>query len=200
MDKALQFPGVSNAWTMPIKARIDMLVTGIRTPVGVKVFGTDLGEMDEAGATDRSVVRNVPGTTSAFAERVEGGYYLEIEPDREALARYGLMVGDLQEMIATALGGETVTTTVEGRERYSVNVRYPRDLRSDPQAIAARCWSRCRAAARCRSARSPRSACAAARPGSAPRTRSSRSTSMSICRTAISAAMSPTRRRRSPNR
>jgi Cu(I)/Ag(I) efflux system membrane protein CusA/SilA len=136
MDKALQFPGVSNAWTMPIRARIDMLATGIRTPVGVKVFGTDLIEMERIGRQIESVLRKVPGTSSAYAERVIGGYYLDIVPDREALGRYGLAVGDVLDVIATALGGETVTTTVEGRERYGVNIRYPRDLRSSPQAIA----------------------------------------------------------------
>jgi Cu(I)/Ag(I) efflux system membrane protein CusA/SilA len=136
MDKALQFPGVSNAWTMPIRARIDMLSTGIRTPVGVKVFGTDLAEMERLARRIEQVLRSVRGTASAYAERVIGGYYLDITPDRDALARYGLMVGDVQEVIATALGGEAVTTTVEGRERYTVNVRYPRDLRSNPQAIA----------------------------------------------------------------
>jgi Cu(I)/Ag(I) efflux system membrane protein CusA/SilA len=136
MDRALQFPGVSNAWTMPIKARIDMLSTGIRTPVGVKVFGTDLADMERLAREIERVVKTVPGTTSAYAERVIGGYYLDITPDREALSRYGLMMGDAQEAIATALGGEAVTTTVEGRERYTVNIRYPRDLRSNPQAIA----------------------------------------------------------------
>jgi Cu(I)/Ag(I) efflux system membrane protein CusA/SilA len=136
MDKALQFPGVSNAWTMPIKARIDMLSTGIRTPVGVKVFGTDLAEMERIARAVEQVVKAIPGTTSAYAERVIGGYYLDITPSRDSLARYGLMVGDVQDVIATALGGDTVTTTVEGRERYTVNIRYPRDLRSNPQAIA----------------------------------------------------------------
>jgi Cu(I)/Ag(I) efflux system membrane protein CusA/SilA len=136
MDKALQFPGVSNAWTMPIRARIDMLSTGIRTPVGVKVFGNDLGEIEKVARQVEATLRTVPGTSSAYAERVIGGYYLEIIPDREALGRYGLSVGDVQDVIATALGGETVTTAVEGRERYGVNIRYPRDLRSSPQAIA----------------------------------------------------------------
>ncbi|MFZ1090559.1 MAG: CusA/CzcA family heavy metal efflux RND transporter, partial [Xanthobacteraceae bacterium] len=136
MDKSLQFPGVSNAWTMPIKARIDMLSTGIRTPVGVKVLGTDLGEMEKLARQIEAVIRTVPGTTSAYAERVIGGYYLNIDPDRAQLARYGLMVGDLQNLIAMALGAEPVTTTVEGRERYTVSIRYPRDYRSDPQAIA----------------------------------------------------------------
>ncbi len=136
MDKALQFPGVSNAWTMPIKARIDMLSTGIRTPIGIKVFGKDLSEMESLAREIETVVKEVPGTTSAFAERITGGYYLNIEPDRTQLARYGLAVGELQDVIGQALGGEMVTTTVEGRERFGVTVRYPRELRSDPQQIA----------------------------------------------------------------
>ncbi|MBI2313941.1 MAG: efflux RND transporter permease subunit [Betaproteobacteria bacterium] len=136
MDAALQFPGVANAWTMPIKARIDMLSTGIRTPIGIKVFGKDLNEMERLAQEIEAVVKTVPGTTSAFAERITGGYFLNVEPDRMALARYGLAVGDLQDVVATALGGEMVTTTVEGRERFGVIVRYPRELRNDPQAIA----------------------------------------------------------------
>jgi len=136
MDKSLQFPGVSNAWTMPIKARIDMLSTGIRTPVGVKVFGTDLGEMEKLARKIEAVIRNVPGTTSAYAERAISGYYLNVDPDRAQLARYGLMVGDVQSVIAMALGAEPVTTTVEGRERYTVSIRYPRDYRADPESIA----------------------------------------------------------------
>jgi Cu(I)/Ag(I) efflux system membrane protein CusA/SilA len=136
MDKSLQFPGVSNAWTMPIKARIDMLSTGIRTPVGIKVLGTDLAEMDKLARQIEAVMRTVPGTTSAYAERAIGGYYLNIDPDRAQLARYGLMVDDLQSMVSMALGAEPITTTVEGRERYTVSIRYPRDYRSDPQAIA----------------------------------------------------------------
>lgn len=136
LDKALQFPGVSNAWTMPIKARTDMLATGIRTPVGIKVLGTDLAEMEKLARQVEAAVKTVPGTSSVYAERVIGGYYLDIVPNREALARYGLMVSDVQDTVSSALGGETITTTVEGRERYGVNLRYPRDLRSDPQAIA----------------------------------------------------------------
>ncbi|MGE5791327.1 MAG: efflux RND transporter permease subunit [Bacteroidota bacterium] len=136
MDQALQFPGIANAWTMPIKARTDMLSTGIRTPIGIKVFGPDLGGLERVAREIEAAVRTVPGTASAFAERVMGGYYLNIEPDRAALARYGLMIDDVQELVATALGAEAVTTTVEGRERYTVNVRYPRAFRSDPQAIA----------------------------------------------------------------
>ncbi len=135
LDKALQFPGISNAWTMPIKARIDMLSTGIRTPIGIKVFGKDLGEMEKLAKEIEAVVKTVPGTTSAFAERLTGGSYLNIEPDREQLARYGLSVGELLEVIGTALGGEMVTTTVEGRERFGVTVRYPRELRTSPEQI-----------------------------------------------------------------
>lgn len=136
MDQALQFPGVANSWTMPIKARLDMLSTGIRTPVGIKVFGKDLGEIEKLAREIEAVVKTVPGTTSAFAERITGGFYLDIEPDREQLARYGLIMGDLLEVVGTALGGELVTTTVEGPERYAVQVRYPRELRSTPQQIA----------------------------------------------------------------
>jgi Cu(I)/Ag(I) efflux system membrane protein CusA/SilA len=136
MDKALQFPGVANAWTMPIKARIDMLATGIRTPVGVKVIGPDLNVIEKLAREIEGAIKTVPGTSSAFAERIIGGYYLDIEPNRSELARYGLMIGDVQRVIASALGAETVTTTVEGRERYGVSLRYPRDVRSDPQAIA----------------------------------------------------------------
>ena len=136
LDKSLQFPGISNAWTMPIKARIDMLATGIRTPVGVKVIGRDLKVIEGLAREIEAAIKTVPGTSSAFAERIIGGYYLEIEPDRTALARYGLMVGDVQQVISSAVGAETVTTTVEGRERYAVSLRYPRDVRSDPDSIA----------------------------------------------------------------
>jgi Cu(I)/Ag(I) efflux system membrane protein CusA/SilA len=122
---------------MPIKARIDMLSTGIRTPVGIKVFGRNLEEMEKLAREIEAVVKAVPGTSSAYAERITGGYYLEIEPDREALARYGILVGDLQDVIAAALGGEMVTTAVEGRERFGVSLRYPRELRDDPRKIAA---------------------------------------------------------------
>jgi Cu(I)/Ag(I) efflux system membrane protein CusA/SilA len=136
MDAALQFPGVSNAWTMPIRARIDMLSTGIRTPVGVKVFGTDLKEMERIAREIETTLKTVPGTSSAYAERVIGGYYLDIVPDRVALARYGLSIDLVQDVISMALGSETITSTVEGRERYSVAIRYPRAYRSDPNSIA----------------------------------------------------------------
>lgn len=135
MDQALQIPGVTNAWTMPIKNRIDMLSTGIRTPIGVKVFGSDLETLDHIARQIEQTIKTVPGTTSVYAERVTGGHYLNIEPDYTALARYGLTVGDLQEVIGAALGGETITTTVEGRERFGVIVRYPRELRDDPLSI-----------------------------------------------------------------
>lgn len=136
MDAALQFPGVSNAWTMPIRARIDMLSTGIRTPVGVKVYGTDLKEMEKVARDIETVLKAVPRTSSAYAERVIGGYYLDIVPDRTALGRYGLSIDDVQDVIGMALGSEVVTSTVEGRERYGVAIRYPRAFRSDPQSIA----------------------------------------------------------------
>jgi Cu(I)/Ag(I) efflux system membrane protein CusA/SilA len=135
LDQALQFPGVSNSWTMPIKARIDMLATGIRTPIGIKVYGKTLEGIEEVAKQVEAAVKQVPGTTSAYAERITGGYYLNIEPDRLQLARYGLTTGELQEVIGTALGGEMVTTTVEGLERFGVSVRYPRELRSSPQLI-----------------------------------------------------------------
>ena len=136
MDRAVQLPGISNAWTMPIKARLDMLSTGIRTPIGIKVFGNDLAEMERVAKDVEAVVRTVPGTTSAYAERLTGGYYLDIVPDPDALGRYGLTVGEVHDVVAAALGGEVVTTTVEGRERFDVTVRYPRELRDQPEAIA----------------------------------------------------------------
>jgi Cu(I)/Ag(I) efflux system membrane protein CusA/SilA len=138
MDQALRFPGVSNAWTMPIKARIDMLSTGIRTPVGVKVFGPDLAELERIAREVEVAVRQVEGTSSAYAERVNGGYFLEIVPDRERIARYGLSMADVQETVALAIGAAPITTTVEGRVRYDVVLRTPRNFRDDPQAIAER--------------------------------------------------------------
>jgi len=136
MDAALQFPGVANAWTMPIKARTDMLSTGIRTPVGIKVFGNSLSQLEQISREIEAAVRKVPGTTSAYAERLTGGYYLDITPELPQLARYGLSVGEVQDVVASALGGQLVTTTVEGRERFGVIVRYPRELRDTPEQIA----------------------------------------------------------------
>ena len=131
MDQAMQIPGNTNAWTMPIKGRIDMLTTGVRTPIGIKIFGSDLNEIQRIGEAIEKVMKAVPGTRSVFAERVAGGYFVDFTPRREALARYGLTIDDLQDVIMSAIGGETVSTTIEGRERYSINLRYPRDLRTE---------------------------------------------------------------------
>jgi Cu(I)/Ag(I) efflux system membrane protein CusA/SilA len=136
MDVAVAMPGVRNAWTMPIKGRIDMLATGIRTPVGIKIFGPDLAELERIGKAVETAVQMVPGTRSAFAERAVSGYYLDIAIDRAAAARHGLNVGDVQTVIATAIGGMVVTQTVEGRERYAVRVRYPQELRDTPERLA----------------------------------------------------------------
>lgn len=136
MDRAIKFPGVTNAWTMPIKTRLDMLSTGIRTPVGIKVAGSDLQKLQDIGKQIEDVVRSVPGTRSAFAERAATGNYADYEIDRLAAARYGLTVDDVQKVIETAMGGMTITTTVEGLERYPVNLRYPRELRDDPEALS----------------------------------------------------------------
>ncbi len=135
MDQAIQFPGLTNAWTMPIKTRTDMLSTGIKTPVGIKVSGPDLEKLQQIGEEIEAVVRKVPGTLSAFAERAVGGNYLDIEIDRKQVARYGLTVGDVQDVIEIAMGGMPVTTTVEGLERYPVNLRYARELRDTPEAL-----------------------------------------------------------------
>jgi Cu(I)/Ag(I) efflux system membrane protein CusA/SilA len=129
MDEATRFPGTTNAWTMPIKTRIDMLTTGVRTPVGVKVFGADLGEIERLGVELESVLKAVAGTRSVFAERTAGGYFLDFELKRDELARYGLTVDEANMVVMSAVGGEPVTTTVEGRERYTVSVRYARELR-----------------------------------------------------------------------
>ncbi|MDP2904981.1 MAG: CusA/CzcA family heavy metal efflux RND transporter [Candidatus Omnitrophota bacterium] len=131
MDAKMQFPGVSNAWTMPIKARIDMLTTGVRTPVGIKIFGGDLKEIEKIGGHIEMVLKDVPGTRSIYAERTAGGYFVDFDLKREQLARYGISVEEAEMVIMSAVGGETITTTVEGRERYSVNVRYARELRDD---------------------------------------------------------------------
>jgi Cu(I)/Ag(I) efflux system membrane protein CusA/SilA len=136
MDAKVRLVGVTNAWTMPIRGRIDMLATGIRTPVGIKIFGPDLAELERLGRAVEQSVRMVPGTRSAFAERAVSGYYLDIEIDRAAAARHGLNVGDVQVVIATAIGGMTITQTVEGRERYGVRVRYPQELRDTPEKLA----------------------------------------------------------------
>jgi len=135
LDQAIQFPGLTNAWTMPIKTRVDMLSTGIKTPVGIKISGPDLETLSQIGQEVEGVIRTVPGTLSAFAERAVGGNYLDIDIDRREAARYGLTVGDIQHVIETALGGMPVTTTVEGLERYPVNLRYSRELRDNLEAV-----------------------------------------------------------------
>jgi copper/silver efflux system protein len=135
MNDALTMPGIANAWTMPIKARIDMLTTGVRTPLGIKVLGSDLSEIEKVGGQIEMALKDIPGTTSVFAERTTGGYFLDFDLKRDELARYGLTVDDANDVLMSAVGGEPVTTTIEGRERYSVNVRYLRDYRSDIDAL-----------------------------------------------------------------
>jgi copper/silver efflux system protein len=135
MNKAMQFPGWTNAYTMPIKARIDMLSTGVRTPVGIKIMGTDLAQIERVGLALEGLLTPIRGTRSVFYERNEGGLYLDIVPDRDALARYGLTVGDVQRTIEAAIGGAPIGVTVEGRNRFSINVRYPQDLRSDLERL-----------------------------------------------------------------
>ena len=135
MDRALRIPGVTNAWTMPIKARIDMLTTGVRTPVGVKIFGPDLAELERIGARIEALLPDVAGTRSAFAERAAGGYFVDVTPRPEELARLGLTIADLQEVVMFAIGGENVGTVIDGRARYPVNLRYPRELREDLETL-----------------------------------------------------------------
>ncbi|MDQ6999328.1 MAG: CusA/CzcA family heavy metal efflux RND transporter [Mariprofundus sp.] len=135
MDAAIKFPGLANAWTYPIKTRIDMLSTGIKTPIGIKVSGPDLNVLQEVGKSIERAVKTLPETTSAFSDRAAGGYYLDIDIQRDKAARYGLTIGDIEDVIQSAIGGMNVTQTVEGLERYPVNLRYPRDYRSDPDAL-----------------------------------------------------------------
>ena len=135
LNSAIQFPGLTNAWTMPIKTRIDMLSTGIKTPVGIKLMGNDLQTLSDLGEQVEALVRTLPGTLTAFSERVVGGNYLDFTIDRAAAARYGLTVGEVQDIVQTAIGGMNVTQTVEGLERYPVNIRYQRDYRNDLPAL-----------------------------------------------------------------
>lgn len=131
MNSAMQFPGVTNAWTMPIKARIDMLSTGVRTPIGIKIYGGDLKEIERIGSDIEAILKDVKGTRSVFAERAAGGYFVDFDLKREELARYGLSIEDAEMVISSAIGGESINTTIEGRERYPINVRYARELRDD---------------------------------------------------------------------
>ncbi|MBI3182101.1 MAG: efflux RND transporter permease subunit [Myxococcales bacterium] len=135
MNRQMQFPGWTNAWTMPIKTRVDMLTTGIRTPIGIKVFGTDLKEVERVGIALERLIAPIRGTRSVLYERNLGGLYVDIVPDRDAIARYGLTVGDVQRTIEAAVGGTPIAVTVEGRNRFSVNVRYPQDLRNDLEKL-----------------------------------------------------------------
>jgi Cu(I)/Ag(I) efflux system membrane protein CusA/SilA len=135
MNQALKIPGTSNAWTMPIKARVDMLTTGIRTPVGIKIYGADIKKIEDLGTEIEAVLPKVRGTRSVFSERTSGGYFLDFKWNRDELARYGLSIDNAQDVVMSAIGGENVTTTIEGRERYPVNVRYMRDYRSDPDQL-----------------------------------------------------------------
>ncbi|MCH7987058.1 MAG: efflux RND transporter permease subunit, partial [Acidobacteria bacterium] len=135
MDAALKIPGISNSWTMPIKGRIDMLTTGIRTPVGIKILGPDLKVIEKIGEEIERALKDVPGTRNIYAERVVSGYFYDFEIDRRAVARYGLTVGDVQDVIETAIGGKNITSTIEGRERFPINVRYARELRDEPQKL-----------------------------------------------------------------
>jgi Cu(I)/Ag(I) efflux system membrane protein CusA/SilA len=131
MDAQLQIPGVVNAWTMPIKNRIDMLATGIRTPVGIKIFGADVYQIEAIGKQVEAALKNVPGTRSVFSERVAGGYFLDFEIKRDQLARYGLTVQEVQDVISTAIGGEVISTVIDGRARFGISVRYNRDFREN---------------------------------------------------------------------
>ena len=135
LDEVVRFPGLTNSWVMPIKTRIDMLATGIKTPVGIKIAGPDLAVIQEIGQNIEAVVRTVPGTRTVYSERVSGGRYIDITTDRAAAARYGMDVADIQRVVATAIGGMTLTQTIEGLERYPVNIRYPRDLRDSVENL-----------------------------------------------------------------
>lgn len=136
LDRAVEVPGLNRAWTKPVRGRIDMLSTGIRTPVGVKIFGKDLKVIEDIGQQLERVLNTVRGTRSVYAERIVGGYYLDFEPDRQALGRYGLNVGDAQMVVESAIGGMEISQTIEGRERYTINVRYPRELRDNIEKLS----------------------------------------------------------------
>jgi Cu(I)/Ag(I) efflux system membrane protein CusA/SilA len=136
MDQRLQFPGQTNAWTMPIRNRIDMLTTGIRTPVGIKIFGADLNKIEQIGKDIEPIITAIPGTRSVFGERVAGGYFVDFDLNRPVIGRYGLTIEEVQDVIMSAIGGENVSMTIAGRERYPINVRYPRELRDDVDKLA----------------------------------------------------------------
>ena len=135
LDALVKFPGVSNAWGYPIKTRIDMLATGIRTPVGIKIMGPDLATIQQLGQQIETIVKAVPGTTSVYAERTATGRYVDIDIDRVAAGRYGLNIKDVQDIVGSAVGGMTVSYTVEGLERYPINLRYPQDFRDSLEKL-----------------------------------------------------------------
>jgi Cu(I)/Ag(I) efflux system membrane protein CusA/SilA len=135
MEEQLQYPGMPNIWWMPIQTRTEMLSTGIRSKLGVQVFGNSLVEIEEAAIAIERALANVPGTRSAFADRSTGGFYVDVVVNREAAARHGLTVGDVNDVVQIAIGGMNVSETVEGRERYAINLRYARELRDDPEAL-----------------------------------------------------------------
>jgi Cu(I)/Ag(I) efflux system membrane protein CusA/SilA len=137
MDAAIKYPGFANVWVQPIRNRIDMLATGIKTPVGIKIAGPDIKVIEKIGTEIERLVKTIPGTTSAFAERLVGGRYIDVDINRQAAARYGLNIRDIQEVIATAIGGENIGETIEGLERYPINIRYPRELRDSVAALKA---------------------------------------------------------------
>ena len=134
-DRAMRFPGWTNAWTMPIKTRVDMLSTGVRTPIGIKIFGDDLEQIEQIGVQLENVISKIPHTRSVYSDRNTGGFYIDIVPDREAIARYGLTVGDVEDVVESAIGGMPIEVTVEGRNRFTINVRYPRDLRDSIERL-----------------------------------------------------------------
>jgi Cu(I)/Ag(I) efflux system membrane protein CusA/SilA len=135
MDDTLRYPGMPNIWWMPIQTRTEMLSTGIRSPLGIKIFGADLQTIEKTAIEIEKVVAVIPGTRSAFADRSTGGFYLDVDIDREAAARYGVRVADVNEVVQTAIGGMRISETVEGRERYPVSVMYARDFRDDPEQL-----------------------------------------------------------------
>src|SRR5690606_14282370 len=136
LDGLVKIPGVTNAWVMPIKTRIDMLATGIKTPVGIKIAGPELSEIQALGKQLETLLQRVPGTASVYSERVTGGRYIKVDIQRENAARYGLNIADVQQVIATAIGGMNVAQTIEGLERYPINLRYPQDYRDSPEQLA----------------------------------------------------------------
>ena len=138
LDAAVQFPGLTNSWTMPIRTRIDMLATGIKTPIGIKILGPDLDSLNAIAQRVEAAVRGMPGIRSVYGERITGGNYLDIDINRLQAAAYGLAVGDVNRFLASAVGGVNVAHNIEGRERYPISVRYPRELRDDPERAQAR--------------------------------------------------------------